>query len=320
VNNDTWSLNISDVQLPSSVTDLLLPALKGKRISRVYMENNEFPSPKKGIEFAVQLINGNGTMNQFEWSNNQINNLEDARLLVYAILKHPLIRHVQLDNCFGAGTNSYSVLKTLIVGVRRYHYVELANNNISTGGCTAIPDYIASNPPLRRLNLANNNLNDEDAILISRALKHNNNLQVIKLKDNDITGIGRNILLKAIYDNTSLNSVSDCNHTCNIEGFDYYYFVANVDCRNRTNRRSKVYNMLSLRNREGSNVHHLNLEWGDDDSLILVPHVLECVQKTGACVYEHRQEDDEEVAPLSVMYEILRSWKMPALFERQKVS
>ena len=319
VNDETWSLNISDVQLPPSVIDLLLPALKGKRISRVYMENNEFTNHRKGIEFAVQLIEGNGPMKQFEWTDNQINNMEDAQLLVDAIVSHPLIHHVQLDNCFSAGTRSYSVLQPLLVGagVQRYDHVELANNNISTGGCTAIPDYITSNPPLRYLNFSNNNLNDEDAILISRALKHNTNLQTIKLKDNDITGIGRNMLLNVIYDNSSLNSVTNSNHSCHIEGFDYYYHISNVYFITLDNRRSKVYNMLSKRNREGSNVHHLNMEWGDDDSLTLVPHVLECTQKTGGFKYQFRYVDDEEVSPLSIMYEILRSWKMPELFEQQ---
>ena len=68
----------------------------------------------------------------------------------------------------------------------------------------------------------------------------------------------------------------------------------------------------------GRNVHHLNQEFDndDDESLALVPNVLDCVQH----YYCHgaifaRNHDSNQVRPLSIMYEILRSWKMPQLYE-----
>ena len=70
-----------------------------------------------------------------------------------------------------------------------------------------------------------------------------------------------------------------------------------------------------MRNREGSNVYHFNLELGDeeedDEHLGLVPHVLESVNR-----YAKRRPAYYKSSPLSIMYEILQSWKMPELYER----
>ena len=58
-------------------------------------------------------------------------------------------------------------------------------------------------------------------------------------------------------------------------------------------------------------MYHLNLEFGDEDegdgTLKLVPRVLESV---------HRYASERSVVPpVSIMYEIMRSWKMPELYE-----
>ena len=106
------------------------------------------------------------------------------------------------------------------------------------------------------------------------------------------------------------NAVSDSNHQCDIQGID----LGDIPNNDRgPNRARKIYHLLSLRNREGSNVQHLNLEFDDeDDSLALVPNVLAGVQKyCDVAGYFH----SDQVHPLSIMYEILRSWKMPQLYE-----
>ena len=73
------------------------------------------------------------------------------------------------------------------------------------------------------------------------------------------------------------------------------------------NRGRKIYRLLDSRHWEGTNVQHLDAEFGDE-SLKLVPKVLEAVN-----VYA--EYGDEDVHPLSLMYEIMRSWKMPSLYE-----
>ena len=86
------------------------------------------------------------------------------------------------------------------------------------------------------------------------------------------------------YDSTSLNSVVDCNHACDIEDISnllaFSHFRENyLDTEPRVNKSCKIYHLLSKRNRDGNNVHHLNVEFGDeDDSLSLVPNVLASIQ------------------------------------------
>ena len=81
----------------------------------------------------------------------------------------------------------------------------------------------------------------------------------------------------------------------------------------KANRGRKIYGLLSIRNREGINVQHLNSEF-EDDSLKLVPKVLESVHIYASGL---NYSKDCFVHPLSVMYEVLRSWKMPTLYENQ---
>ena len=110
--------------------------------------------------------------------------------------------------------------------------------------------------------------------------------------------------------------MSDCNHTCRIEGIDLDSVLGNrPETTPLDNRRRKLYHLISLRNREGSNVRHLNSEFGDEDedevTLKLVPRVLERVH-----CYSNGYRADT-VRPLSITYEILRGWKMPELYEQR---
>ena len=158
-----------------------------------------------------------------------------------------------------------------------------------------------------------NHLDDNDAVTIARALKQNTNLRRLHLGQNDITETGCVALRNTIYDSTSLNAVAASNHTCCIEGIDLDGINRYVDSP-EVNRGRKIYSLLSSRNREGNNVYHLDAEF-EDDSLKLVPKVLESVN-----IYARHSYRADTVPPLSIMYEILRSWKMPNLYENNGAS
>ena len=181
-------------------------------------------------------------------------------------------------------------------------------------GQTHLPDFLATNPPLKTLRLGNNKLNDIDAVLIASALKRNTNLISLYLIRNVITDVGRKSLCNAIFDSSSLNAAADSNHTCCIRGIDAKIVDTNSYNGNiRANRARKIYIILSARNQDESNVQHLDLEFGDD-SVKFAPKVLECVYRysTGLTPLF----GVKYALPLSITYEILRSWKMPELYER----
>jgi hypothetical protein len=209
--------------------------------------------------------------------------------------------------------NAYSLLRSLFN--KRILRLDLESNNIRTGGGTDIPDFLAGNPPLTHLHLAKNHLDDSDAILIARALKRNTNLEQLVLAQNDITDTGRDALRKVIFDSTSLNALAASNHSCQIWGIDLDDVSNNRrDHTSVVNRGRKIYSLLSSRHWEGTNVHHLDAEF-EDDSLKLVSNILECVH-----IYAEDASPDftDAVCPLSIMYEILRSWKMPTLYENYR--
>ena len=305
-------LSIGYVQLTSSVMDLLASALKGKPFKIIHFNNNEFAIAREGIGFAVKIVGDNPKLEQLNWVNNEIERMEDARYLVDAVISHPCIDKVRLENCFGDDINGYEILRHLLASDKNFSHIDLERNNIRTGENTAISDYIATNPPLKKLFLADNHLDDDDAMLIARSLKHNTNLKHLRLDNNEITEIGSASLSNAVYDSTSLNSMADCNHSCTITGIDtpVNIFGNHPDIIPKGNRAHKIYHLLSKRNQEGSNVHHLNLEFDhEDDSLALVPNVLVSVHGYSSIFGRN------PVHPLSITYEILRSWKMPELYE-----
>ena len=116
--------------------------------------------------------------------------------------------------------------------------------------------------------------------------------------------------------------MSDCNHTCiiNVECYVPFGLIDDDDRRVISSpierRGAKIYRLLDERNEDGNNIKHLNLEFNSDDekkdsSLKLVPKVLECVQK----YYDCTTASQGYVPPLSIIYEIMRGWKMPELYE-----
>lgn len=115
------------------------------------------------------------------------------------------------------------------------------------------------------------------------------------------------------YDTTSLNALSDCNHTCKMYGIGTGPSLDYLNIRSGAKAR-KIYHLLSTRNQEGSNVQHLNTEFDeDDDSLKLAPKVLGFISRLERP--SRKSLHYNFVHPLSIMYEIIRSWEMPELCE-----
>ena len=151
----------------------MVQALKGKTIfKKVELGRNDFVNTREGIEFVVKSIE-EINLEQLNWVSNEIERMEDARYLVDAIISHPRIHYIRLIDCFGDDINGYDAFRCLFTSGKSFSHINLEENEIRTGGSTAIPDYLATNPPLKYLFLANNHLNDDDAVLIAHALKRN---------------------------------------------------------------------------------------------------------------------------------------------------
>ena len=50
-----------------------------------------FFNVREGIDFAVEIVGDNQNLDFFQWVNNEIERMEDARYLVDAVISHPCI-------------------------------------------------------------------------------------------------------------------------------------------------------------------------------------------------------------------------------------
>eukprot|EP00571_Detonula_confervacea_P010196 CAMPEP_0172307744 /NCGR_PEP_ID=MMETSP1058-20130122/8529_1 /TAXON_ID=83371 /ORGANISM="Detonula confervacea, Strain CCMP 353" /LENGTH=501 /DNA_ID=CAMNT_0013019993 /DNA_START=23 /DNA_END=1524 /DNA_ORIENTATION=+ len=293
--------SICNIQLSPFVLDTLTQALKMIRFERFVLARNDFVNARKGVNFAIEFMQNHPGLSDFSCSDNPIDSMEDMNHLLGAINSHPSLKKIYLENCCGESVTGHSILCSLLTSDIRIKRIFLPSNNIRTMGSTHLSDFLAGNPSLEYLELRNNHLDDNDAALIAEALQRNTNLRHIDLEENDITDVGSNALKRAIFpDSSGMNSnVANANHTCYIHGIEND--INNFDLRKVLNIERKIYFLMSSRNRQGTNVLHLDLEFGDD-SLKLAPKVLECVHRCWRSNYV--KITHVVVNPLSIIYEV----------------
>ena len=173
-----------------------------------------------------------------------------------------------------------------------------------------------------------NGISDNDALLLASALKNNTHLRRVNLAHNDITEAGDKTILNAVFDQTSMDSIIESNHTCVIYAWDSKnkeslskrsdlelesLCINEDDISTKQKIRKKV--VLALcGGADGSlfDLSHLN-----DLPLQLMPRVLELIQKhtklrTMAVKNIPKQLDKDA---LSRLFHTLRAWELPLLFE-----
>ena len=164
---------------------------------------------EEGIMCLSKLIEISLELREFRLHHNRMDNMESARCLSRSLKSHTRINDLRLTHC-DLGSSLEILLVILQSDVK---YIDIENNNIDSLGAVKIAEYLESDPPIRRIDLDRNRLNDDDAILISQALKRNTNLKTICLYTNNFTCIGVKTLLTSVYDGSSLNAISQSNHT-----------------------------------------------------------------------------------------------------------
>ena len=253
------------------------------------------------------MLQQNRFMSRIQWSYCGELVTSDSLRLFNAIEVHPSLLSIELDGYLGEDENGYDNLVLLLTTKPKLQIVFYRTNNVRTAGDTRLYDYLATNPTLSLLALDDNYLNDADAGRIASMLQQNTNLNRFDLSKNCFTeSSGVAALGRSIRDETTLASLSACNHTCNLS-FNGLLDSWNYDGLN-AERPKKIYYLLSKRNRKEINVDCLKEEIEGDELFRLVPNILACVYR-----YYFRSgratQNDHKVFPLSIICEILR--KMP---------
>ena len=327
------SFELSYMDLSDEVIDLLSSSLEKSQFNEFALINNRFG--QKGIDFALKYIESNEKLVHFCLDENPIMCMENVRRLCGIIKFHPSIESIELPMCVNEEINGYEMLQLIMAaGKNKLKNLDLSGNRISTGGGTFISDFLAKNSILEHLKLSENGLDDNDAKAFAAALKHNTTLRTLDLSHSRITGAPLNrfnriseegwaALSQVVFDKTSLNSASDSNHSFRIyqerEGLDCFEINGKVDGESplpdpKYVRQKKIYTMLSSRNKDCSNVDHFD----NDMPIELLPDMLRSIQRYSK--YHEAEngppKNQDDIIPLSIMYEVLQRWdKSLAVFE-----
>eukprot|EP00984_Skeletonema_dohrnii_P007590 scaffold2773_cov119-Skeletonema_dohrnii-CCMP3373.AAC.4 len=237
-------------------------------------------------------------------------------------------------------------------------HIDLSRNLIGVQGLKNVVAYLEGNPPLATMNLAGNILRNNVAALLMGALKRNTNLAHLNLRHNSFTKAsvpcivdalknnstlltldltdnkikpksgGRKELVKnALFDSTSVQSIIDSNHSCQVYVSDNNW--GNKDTheveirkmnafgnKGKTIRYKLVLAMFTLKTIQFNprSFHRIPLE--------LMPRLLEFVQQEmghkgfGKDVWNASRKG-KGVKCLTRVYEVVTGWSMlPSLFER----
>jgi hypothetical protein len=267
----------------------------------------------EGIIYLSNLVETSLQLRCFSLRHNRIDSMESARCLSRSICSHTRVNQLDLSHC-NLGSSPEILMVILQSDV---NYINLNNNNIDSLGAIKIAEYLEDDPPIELFFLDRNHLNDNDAILISQALKRNTNLKTLSLHTNSLTSIGVKSLITCGFDSSSLNALSESNHT--LRGMNLYdYKPSGVVRTARAPPLTPYTNILQCcinRLLGLDKTQKMLLAMKDKDSLIqylanvpvdLMPEVLAFPlwRYANECQHEH----------LNIVYSTMRWWNMPLLY------
>jgi hypothetical protein len=295
---DIERIQIENVEMKKERLDALVDIFRSGRAtnSYTYITFTNTNLCGEGIVWLSKLVEFSSQLQYLFLYHNRIDNTESVCCLSRSLKLHACITRLYLTHC-DLGSSPEILFVILQSDVK---YIDLGNNNIGSLGAVKIAEYLESDPPIEVLSLGHNRLNDDDAILISRALKRNTNLMGINLLRNNITSMGVKALLTCVFDSSSLNAISESNHT--LRGMNFFLQDDELeDCIDR---------MLELDRTE-----KIVLALQDKDSLLkylanvpveLIPAVL---------AFPLRRIDNEhQHEHLNIVYSTMRWWNMPMLY------
>ena len=318
------TLELNNVELDQRTLQIIETSLCLKGIARFYLHGNQFRGGE-GVRFAINVLKSNRSVDTFRWYDNDFHSTEDACSLVDAVLEQPTIRNLVMTSLLSnEDINAYTPVQRLFGGAGNGILldVNLSSNGIKTNGDGCISDFLSTNPTLKVLYLIGNHLNDDDALHIAQALQSNSNLRYLNLEKNKLTANGRSAAYcQSIYGlyrsypseesmsliEANLNTVSEANHTCKIDGITPREMFMNSRTKSaKWNRSKKLFYVLRRRHRKGCNITQLESEFSED-CMGIVPHVLACVNTYSA--------DYKLNKCLSVLFELTRNWKTPEMYQ-----
>jgi hypothetical protein len=294
-------IQIENVEITKERLAAVVAILSNGRVTnlstRIMFDNTNLC--EEGIISLSKLVNDSSQLQKLFIHHNRIDNIDSACCLSSSLKSCTRINYIDLTHCdVGSNPEILSVMLQSDV-----ECIILSNNNIDSSGAVKIAEYLESDPPIQRIVLAHNRLNDDDVILISQALKRNTHLDTIRLHTNNFTSIGVKALLTCVFDNSSLNALSESNHTLiRMNIFDYSIHIGKLDYYLdrllELDRAEKI--MFALQDKDSLLQYLANVH------VELIPEVLTFPRGWvgDQCQQEH----------LNIVYSTMRWWNMPLIY------
>jgi hypothetical protein len=290
------TIHIQNVEMSKERLATLVTTLSGQvNKTETIIFNNVNPC-EEGIVSLSKLVDVSSQLQTFCLHHNRIDNMDSARCISKSLKSHGCINSLHLTNC-DLG-NSPEILSVILQSdVRR---INLRKNNIDSLGAVKIAEYLENDPPIECIDLDCNRLNDNDAILISQALKRNTNLLSIDLALNNFTSTGVKALLNCVFDSSTLNAISESNHS--LTGIHMFYsrnhnLQGCIDRMLEMNRAQKI--VLALQDKDSL------LQYLANVPVELIPELL---------AFPHGRVDDQhQHSYLNLVYSTMRWRNMPML-------
>ncbi|EJK61614.1 hypothetical protein THAOC_17865, partial [Thalassiosira oceanica] len=334
-------LRLHSIELNEEIMRQVCNYVRHKNIGRVSFEYNQFTNMRGAIIELGEALRS-PKLKSFTWCENPIESIEDMNLFTRVLSQSSALDELKFTE--NGNENAHALLSG--VDFSTYKVLNFSDNSLRMNGRTDIPDLIAANAPLEELDLSHNRLNDDDAVLIAQSLGGNTNLKQINVRRNNIQERGMRALYEAVHDTSTLNALSDSNHSCHLVGLseDFNIYPINEDrdyaisddrdlnglytkgYTNRmlklglglvfgscTNRMLKIHRLMVERYRRGGGiVPHLNTEMGGGDSILLLPFLMESVVRRHDAF--RMRYDESSACSLGLLYELVKDWKMAELF------
>ena len=289
-------IHIENIEMQKETVATLVRGLcDGRAINSIkFVRFTNINLCREGVVLLSTLVERISSLQTLDLTRNRIDDMNSVLCLSRALKAHQGIYHLEMRHC-DLG-NDPEILSVILQSDVRNIFLEY--NNIGSLGAVKISEYLEGNPPAVHVHLDNNDFDDDDAILFSQALKKNTNLEGLFLRQNNFTSVGVKTLFSSLYDSTSLNAISESNHTCAVLVFDdlalpiqkLLYSLNDV-----FNSTSKI--LIALHDKESL------LEYLADVPVELMPEVLAFIQR-----------ESDQIQSISMMYAAMRWWNMPSLY------
>jgi len=299
-------LGIKRVQLVSNVVDLLGNAMNAKNIVHLTLSQNCLDS--QGYLSLSKFLEKKSPLKILELDKNPFDNVASAERFSKAIIAHPTIEKLAVDNC-GLGDN-IQILSAIASTMNRVSVLSLCWNDIGNDGATVIGNVLSTNPAsLKTLRMSDNEIDDDGVTPFAEALCTNTNLRDLHLSRNDVTELGESVLRMVVFDDTSLITLYNSNHTCKIYVSGHITPETTGSRKNTVKKKMSLAMFGSVKVPDNTGTITMNMHLFSDAPVELMPVELSFINKCSKFV-----EYGDKKPCLSNMYEVVRNWNVTAMF------